>query len=63
MYDKAEYVGSLPQHKGRTADVRPDDETFHLELEERWLFARFEGEQDWRLFPVTDFKILIPIKV
>ena len=63
MCDKARYVGSLSQHRGRVADVRPDPDTYDLELEERKLFARFEGEDDWRFFAVTDFKLLIPIMV
>lgn len=43
--------------------MRPDPDTYELELEERKLFARFEGEDKWTIFPVTDFHILIPITV
>lgn len=63
MYDKAEYVGSLPQRRGCTADVRPDPDTYDMELEERKLFARFEGEDREYLFPVTDFNLLNMIRV
>lgn len=64
--DEAEYVGDNGLYRGMTADVKPDPLTYHLELSERKLYARWhgcEGPGGWNLYPVTDFKLLVPVRV
>lgn len=64
-YDHAQYAGKDARYSGMTADVRPDNSTYHLSLHERKLYARWHGQlscEGWNLFPVTDFHLMIPVR-
>ena len=78
MLDDAEYCGHMPEISGARALVRPDD-IYDLPLGERTLEAHFPflPEEDsprhpltgellglgWHTFPVTDSKLLIPVRI
>lgn len=76
MYDKARYVGDIPNYRDQIADVRPHEPTYDLPLEQRKLFARFDNQdierhdmpgigvgKFWHVFPAKDFWLLTPINI
>lgn len=71
--DEAVYVGGVPELKGLTAIVMPD-ETYHLPLKQRTLVAQFGApfkhpvtgekmDEGWHTFPVTDFRLTWRVRV